>query len=203
MSTEAFSPVEFPRLGALGPALDDEYARARIRGYADGHAEGYRVAAAEASAAARVADEARRAREAASERAVQDAVDALQAAARGFAAREGELVAAAEEEVLRRAVDLAEVVLAGELSDPGASAAAAARRALAAAHAPRARNVRLHPGDLRTLEQRAEPLDGLALVADDSLRPGDAIVVLDHGHIDARVAHAIARARAALDGATS
>ncbi|WP_318387366.1 hypothetical protein, partial [Microbacterium maritypicum] len=62
MSTDAFSPVLFPRLDGRGSG--EEHARAKTRGYADGHAEGFRAGRAEAEAAQRVAEEAWAAREA-------------------------------------------------------------------------------------------------------------------------------------------
>ncbi|WP_292761556.1 hypothetical protein, partial [Microbacterium sp. UBA3486] len=62
MSTDAFSPVLFPRLDGRGSG--EEHARAKMRGYADGHAEGFRAGRAEAEAAQRVAEEAWAAREA-------------------------------------------------------------------------------------------------------------------------------------------
>jgi flagellar assembly protein FliH len=196
MSTESFSPVLFPRLdGREGGA---EHARARMRGYADGHAEGFRAGAEEAAAAHRAAEEERAARDAAAARDVDAAIAALHAAARSLAVRERELTAAAEEQVLRCAVELAEQIVVGELSDSGAAAAAAARRALASAEPAEIREVRLHPDDLGTIQATGAELAGFALIADDDLDRGDAIAILEHGHIDARIARAFERARAAL-----
>lgn len=196
MSTDAFSPVLFPRLD--GREDGAEHARARMRGYADGHAEGFRAGRAEADAAQRTADDARNAREAAQAREIENAVASLHAAAHSLGERERELTSAAQAEVLRCAIELAELIILGELSDAGAAAAVAARRALADADAAEIREVRLHPDDLRTLAESAGELAAIALVPDDTLDRGDAIATLAHGHIDARIATALDRARIAL-----
>ncbi|PRB16043.1 FliH/SctL family protein [Microbacterium sp. MYb62] len=196
MSTDPFSPVLFPRLdGRDGGA---EHARARMRGYADGHAEGFRAGLAEAEAAHRAADEARTAREDAQAREIENAISTLRAAARSLGDRERELTSAAQEQVLRCAIELAELIVVGELSDAGASASVAARRALADAGPDEIREVRLHPDDLRTLEGSTGELASVALIPDDTLDRGDAVAILAHGHIDARIGSALDRARRAL-----
>jgi flagellar assembly protein FliH len=196
MSTEAFSPVLFPRLD--GRADGAEHARARMRGYAEGHAEGYRAGLAEAEAAQSIAAAQQAARDDAAAREVESAVSALHAAARSFGDREHELTDAAGDEVLRCAIELAELILGAELTDAGAAAAAAARRALAAAEPAEIREVRLHPDDLRTLQNRESELAAFTLVADGTLERGDAVATLAHGHIDARIGSALERARRAL-----
>ena len=196
MSTDAFSPVLFPRLD--GRADGAEHARARMRGYAEGHAEGFRTGLAEAESAQRVAAAEQEARDAAAAREVETAVSALHAAARSLTERERELTAAGREEVLRCAIDLAELIVGAELSDAGASAATAARRALAAADPAELRELRLHPDDLHTLQTAETPLTAFALVGDDTLQRGDAVATLAHGHIDARIGSALDRARRAL-----
>lgn len=196
MSTEAFSPVLFPRLD--GREAGAEHARARVRGYADGHAEGFRTGLAEAAAAQRVAETERAARESAAARQIETAVAALHASARSLSERERALTSAAQEHVLRSAIELAELILVGELSEAGASAAAAARRAFAGADPAEIREVRLHPEDLHIVEGSEGELTAFALIADDTLDRGDAIVTVDHGRIDARISSALDRARFAL-----
>lgn len=198
MSTDAFSPVVFPRLGDQGAGT--EHARARLRGYADGHAEGFRAAAAEAAAAHRVAEEERAARDAESARDVASALAALRSAARSLAERESALTAIAHSQILEHAVELAETILIGELQDTARSATAAVRRALAAVDPGDIRGLRLHPDDLRVLEQLDGETPAFPLIADDTLDRGDAVASLDHGHVDARIAGAIDRARAAVAG---
>ncbi|MEU4016730.1 FliH/SctL family protein [Microbacterium sp. NPDC028030] len=200
MSTDAFSPVLFPRLDGRGEGA--EHRRARMRGYADGHAEGFRAGTAEAASAQRIAEEERAARDAAAAHEFDAAITALHAAARSLTQRERELTSAAEEQVLRCAIELAERIVVGELSDAGASAAAAARRALASAASAEIREVRVHPADLRTIQGSDADLSAFALVADEGLDRGDAVATLAHGHIDARIGTAFERARAALTEAT-
>lgn len=198
MSTDPFAPAVFPRL--IGSADGSERERARVRGYAEGHAEGFRAASAEVAETHRLADERRRAEDAVAARALDAAVAALHAAAASFAARERELTTAAESRVLEAAIELAEIILAAELTDPGASAAAAVRRALAEVDAAAIRELRVHPDDLHTLTRHDGAPMGLSLIADAELDRGDAIVVLEDGHIDARIAAGLDRARRALGG---
>jgi flagellar assembly protein FliH len=203
MSTDAFSRVQFPRLDGRDRADDvDAYDRARLRGYADGHAEGFRAAAAEVAEAQRVAEEERLVREAASARALDAAVAALHAASRSLSAREHELTAAGEAKILGYAIELAELIVAGELTEVGTSAAVALRRALTAADITEIRALRVHPDDLAILERSAD-LPSFSLIPDETLDRGDAVAVLAPGHIDARIGTALERARAAVaDGAS-
>ncbi|MCT1477840.1 flagellar assembly protein FliH [Microbacterium sp. p3-SID336] len=128
----------------------------------------------------------------------------MQAAAASLAAREQELEAAATTQVLRHAIELAELIVAAELTEAGAAAATAARRVLASPAAADIRTLHLHPDDLRVLEQDAAlSASGFALVPDATLDRGDAVGELAHGVIDARVSHAFDRARRALDGSTT
>lgn len=198
MSTDAFAPVAFPRLDA--PADAAERAAARRRGFSEGHAEGYRAGLAAAQEEQRRADEDRRAREAAAAAQVASALEALDAARAALDDRARELTAAAEEHVLRCAVELAELLVAGDLADGGTAAAVAVRRALLAADPDDIRTVRLHPADLHALGDAVTTLAGIALVADDAVGRGGAVVTLDHGFVDARLASALDRARRALDG---
>lgn len=193
MSADTFSPALFPRLA--GVDVSAERARARLQGYAEGHAEGFRAGSAKASALQQEAERQQTLREASAAADVEAALAALQAAVYSLGDRESELVAAGQEQVLRLAIDLAQLIIIGDLSDSGASAATAARRALAETQKREVREVRLHPDDWHTLQNSPQSLIGLTLVADDSLNRGDAITVLEHGHIDARIASACERAR--------
>ena len=197
MSTDAFAPASFPRLHAAAAAPERE--QARLRGYADGHAEGYRAALAAAAVANAEADAARAEREAESARSVDDAVRALQAAARALAERERELTGAARAQVFARAVELAEVILGAELADGDASATAALRRATAAAGASEAHEIRLNPDDLAVLDRLGAPTAGLVLVPDVTLARGDAVVAREDGLVDARIGAALERARRAVE----
>ncbi|WP_417564411.1 FliH/SctL family protein [Microbacterium sp.] len=198
MSTDAFTPAVFPRL--FGPAVDAESDRARARGYAAGHAEGFRAARAEAAAHAARAQADCAAEDADRARLVAEAVSALRAATDAVAGCARELTAAAQEQVFARAVELAGVIVAAELSDPEASAAAAVRRVMAVADPADVCEVRVSPDDLHTLERVGAVADGLGpgglrVIADPTLVRGDAVATLDDGHIDARIGAAVERAR--------
>lgn len=195
MSADTFAPALYPRLD--GVDVSAERARARLQGYAEGHAEGFRAGSAKAAALQHEAERQEMLRVASAAADMEAALAALQAAVHSLGDRESELVAAGHEQVLRLAVDLAQLIIMGDLSDAGASAATAARRALAETEAREIREVRLHPDDWHTLQSSPQNLIGLALVADDSLDRGDAITVLEHGYIDARIASAFERAHRA------
>ena len=199
MSADAFVPASFPR---LRPSVTEaERARERARGYGDGHAEGYRAGMA-AAAAAKALDDAEHARrEAERTRSVDDALRALRTATAALQCRTEEVAAASQSELFARAVELTELILAAELAGDEAPATAALRRAVTATEPEEAREVRLHPDDLRVLEGTGLIADGLVLTADPSLDRGDAMVTLDEGLVDARIRSALDRARRALDGA--
>lgn len=197
MSTDAFAPAAFPRLGGADHRAEQE--RARRRGYAEGHAAGFRAGTADAAAALRSAAAEQAERETRRAGELTAAVAALHAAAQSLTARVEQLEAAATAQVLSHAIDLAELILAAELSEAGTAAVAAARRALSATEAAAMRSLRVHPDDLRVLAaEAASGVADLPLVPDESLDRGDAVVVLTHGLIDARVATALDRARRAL-----
>jgi len=201
MSADAFAPAVFPRLDDGG--LDAERERARRRGYAVGHAEGFRRATQAAAAAAEEERARRTAEEAHRGDVVARAVATLETAAAALTARAAELTAASQRQLLAHAVELAEVILAGELADHAASAAASVRRALAAADTAEVREVRLSPHDLAVLDRLDGRPAAVALVADESLGRGDAVAVLDDGHIDARIGAAVERARRAVAEASA
>jgi flagellar assembly protein FliH len=200
MSADVFAPAVFPRL--RDTALDAERDRARRRGYADGHAEGFRAAAEAASATAAEAEARRAAREAELRGAVAQAVATLQTAAAALTVRACELAATAQDRVHAHAVELAAVILAGELAVGETAATSAVRRALAAADDADVREVRLNAADLAVLERLGVQPEGVALVADDELARGDAVAILDDGFVDARIGAAVERARQAVAEAT-
>ncbi|WP_298862409.1 FliH/SctL family protein [uncultured Microbacterium sp.] len=199
MSADVFSPASFPRFyDADAEALRE---RERERGYADGHAEGFRAGVARALAEAERAELVRAEADAALRRDVASAVTALQVAADRLTARAREVTAASEREVSARAVELAELIVAVELSEPGIAAVAAVRRALAAHDADDVRSIRLSPDDVLTLDAQGGLPEGIPVTADAGLVPGDAIVVVDEGFVDARIGAALDRARHAVEDA--
>lgn len=194
-----FTQAVFPRIAGRSAEVEREFEAARVRGYAAGHAEGMRAAA---EAAALLREEAQRERDrerAAAERRVAHAVAALEDAARSLAERERDLAGAGQRVLERLAIELAEVVVARELASDESSARAALRRALEHVAPGELRELRLSPGDVETLRRLGAAPEGVALVADAQLAPGDAVAVLPDGSVDARVAAAFARARATLE----
>ena len=196
MSTDAFRESVFPRL--LGEGSERERDQARQRGYAAGHAEGFRIASAAVEETARRRAHEQSLRAAESEAALGRAVAAVDAAAARFAARIDEMAALEEQRILQRAVELAELIVAAELTDGGRAATSALRRAMTSIADHDVLEVRLHPADLEVLERSGTLPSGIPVRADDGLSPGDAILVVPDGVIDARVGEAFDRARSAL-----
>nr|WP_274636008.1 FliH/SctL family protein [Microbacterium bovistercoris] len=201
MSADAFAPAVFPRLHDAD--LEAERERARRHGFVAGHAAGFRAAALATEAETEAARAHRAAADAEAARRVAEAVAMLQTAAAALTRRTRELTAATQAQVFAHAVELATVLLAGELADGETSARAAVRRALGADDAAEVRELRLHPDDLATLARLDIRPDGVVLTADADLAPGDAVAVLDEGHVDARVGAALERARRAIAEATT
>lgn len=196
MSTETFRESVFPRL--LGQDSERERERARQRGYAAGHAEGFRIATAAVEEAARRRTLEQSMQTAEAEAALDRAVTAVDVAAARFAARVDEMVALDEQRILQRAIELAELIVAGELTDQGRAATVALRRAMSAVGDHEVLEVRLHPTDLAVLEKSETLPSGIPLRADGELSPGDAVLSVQDGLIDARVGAAFDRARRAL-----
>ncbi|MDT0156370.1 FliH/SctL family protein [Microbacterium sp. ARD32] len=199
MSTDAFAPAVYPRLRGADAVAADERRLARQRGYADGHAEGFRVAMAEAAEAAARADAERVDADATARREVASAVSALDAAVAALHARAEELTRLDEQRISARAIELAETILAEALADRDLSASTALRRALAAGGADPVAEVRMSADDVRTLQRSDAAPAHVRVVADESLVAGDAIAVLQHGYVDARIGQALDRARRVLD----
>lgn len=200
MSSDSFTRLEIPRLS--GPPLEQERDRARQRGHAAGYAEGMRLVAAEAARAAAARDEREREAEAADRARVATAIAALEAAARGLNDRADALVAPAEERLHGLAVELAEAVVATELSDAVRSALAVAARVERAATPADEPVARLSPTDAETLDRLGRAPGGIRVTVDPDLRPGDAVVRVTDGAIDLGIDAAFRRARAALGEGT-
>ncbi|MGX1793285.1 FliH/SctL family protein [Microbacterium sp. NPDC055312] len=201
MSTDAFAPAVFPRLRDAD--ADAERRRARQRGYADGHAEGFRVASAAAASAAAAARAEREQADAEAARALASALAALDAAADALSARADALAQADERRMSALAVELAETIVGEALADREFAALSALRRALSAGDGDRPVEVRLSTADEQLLRQHTAVPPGLPLAVDDTLTAGDAVVVLDDGMVDARIGAALQRARRALDEVSS
>jgi flagellar assembly protein FliH len=177
---------------------------AEAAGFAAGFAAGAREAAQIAAAeTARIVAE-RAAQEATAGALLGRALDVLARAADAAAARTAPVLADSEEQLHAQALELARAVLAVELSDHEQSARAALARVLNQPRAASTVAVHLSPRDLETVQSmRAYELpDGVALVADPSLAPGDARAMHPEGFLDGRISLAFDRARTALAGVT-
>ncbi|MFT0847532.1 FliH/SctL family protein [Actinomycetaceae bacterium L2_0104] len=200
-------------------------ASAKARGYADGYAHGWAAgarAATEQAERERDAWSGELAREKAALAArVERALAVLGAAAHAARTRLAPVLEQSQETLAAGAVELAEVVLAAELSDHGVAVRSALSRAFQLEGPDRVVCVRLNPQDLAALEAMRE-LEGaqgtpqgmpqgtngaedslripddVELTADASLAPGDAMSELPEGMLDARIALAFARVREEL-----
>ncbi|GAA1917127.1 hypothetical protein GCM10009775_06970 [Microbacterium aoyamense] len=198
-----FTPHTVPRMGEPLMDVRAEAERARVRGYADGFAQGHRVGLERAQREQAAEAESEGKRHAADLAARESALRALGAARDELDERIGTLgeVSAARIEAL--AVELAEAILGVELSDPARSAAHAVRRALETVAIDLWVRVGFDERDARTLRDdpdAASTLGGIEIRAVPGLGLGSAIVEIAGGAVDTRVAEGLERARAVLDG---
>jgi flagellar assembly protein FliH len=178
----------------LATLADRTRAAAQAQGYAVGWAKGVREAEA-AAREARVEEETRRTHEEARREAEHAAaVSALRAAAR----RLEELTASTQEQLAAQATELAFAVTAEVLGTQAAAQPGedVVRRALAVLPDEAVATVRLHPSVAR--ETATDLPVGVAVVADPTLGPADALVELSDHVIDLRIDQALARLREVL-----
>ena len=192
----AFSELHYPTIATAG--LDGEIERARIRGHAAGYAAGLRAAELDATAEAARARVERDALREDAVTALTAAVGALGAASRRFDASSAPVLAAADDALLAAAMELAESIVCVELGDARTAARVAIARALSSIDEESITAVRLNPVDLAVIGAHGIPVPELRLVADPTLSPGDAVVEIPDGRIDARIGSALARARAEI-----
>jgi flagellar assembly protein FliH len=196
------------RPAAVGGVLDgssrqtaQQAERARAAGWSAGWAAGTR-AAADAAEAQRSALHAEHvAAEAARDARVDAALVVLRRAAEAATARTVPLLQDAAATLDEGVVLLTQAVLGAELSDDEDRARAALARALSLPLDAGVQTVRLHPADLAVVTATGATVPaGVQLVADSSLRPGDAVSELADGYLDARISTAVERALHALAG---
>ncbi|HEV7848760.1 MAG TPA: FliH/SctL family protein [Mycetocola sp.] len=202
MLTEpSFRALSFPSLGRTDTERIET--EARTRGHAAGYAAGLRVAekAMLEQELARDAEHAEQLR--AGQAAVEQAIELLTTAVRSADARLLPILQESQDTLAAAAIDLAEAVIGHELSDGPGSARAALLRALDAVAPAEPSSVRLNPGDLALIDPEVRARSGVALVADASLQPGDAIADMPNGYLDARIGTALSRAKATLLGSES
>lgn len=211
MTEQTVQRVAFPVIGGATTRARDT--AADVRGHAAGYAAGLRAAQAETDAL-RARLEAEHAAAVAALRAdTVRRITVLDAATNALLSHVAPVLQDAEESVVAAALELAEAVVghairasrADDASDagrgtglearPATGAEATVRRALASVDRTVALAVRVSPTDAARV---ADHDLAVPVVADPSLRDGDAVVDLPDGILDARIDAALDRARAAL-----
>ncbi|MFD1214965.1 FliH/SctL family protein, partial [Arthrobacter sp. GCM10027362] len=129
---------------------------------------------------------------------VEQAVQALNAAARALQQRTVPVLADAQDTLAAAALELAEAVLGCELADGERGARAALARVLGQVDASGVQAVRMHPADLTALDPQVRRQAGIQFVPDSGLERGDAVAEFADGYLDAKIGTALARAKAAL-----
>ncbi|MFI7541301.1 FliH/SctL family protein [Actinoplanes sp. NPDC049599] len=177
---------------------------ARTTGYAEGWAQGQRAAALQAEAAAERARAVQQAHDQRRAAALASAINALGRAVTNLETQMMPTLHELQEAVLAHAFELAEAIVGRAMDDPEGRAAAALRRAMNAAPEQGDIVVSLHPDDFRNLVGTATDADynyegrPVHLRPDPALHPGDAVAETGTTTVDASIATAVARARAAL-----
>ena len=200
-SDSEFATLSFPSLRTT--VRDDTEDRARIGGHAAGYAAGLRAAESDvaAHAAALEAEHAATLRHL--EARVDLSVSVLNAAVLALHDRTVPVLESAHAAIAEAAIQIAEAVVASELSDAGTAAKSALHRALDSVDLGTVQTVRLNPSDLAALGDAATAAVGVAFAADPTLARGDAVTEFSNGYLDARIATAIARARTAIEDVRS
>lgn len=197
-----FFPMTFPALPAT-PEQDRADADNRAAGHAAGYAAGLRAAGAELAGQRAALDAEHRAALLHDAARTDRAIAVLAAAARALDSRLLPIVTDAQDAIAASALDLAETIIGVELADGEGSAKAALTRALAVVDPAVITTVRMNPLDLGVLDDAVRAASGVSFTADASIARGDAIADLPLGYLDARIATAVARARAAMLGDAS
>lgn len=199
MTDATFTPLVPPRLGQVVADARTVAEKARVRGYADGFAEGRRRAQDDLARAREDLEALAAQREIAAREELDSALAAVQAVRTAWEERLAALVGADAERVEDLAIDLAETILGVELSDAARSAAHAVRRAAAEAAPATWVRLTLSERDARTLRDGDAVLPGTGeIIASTEVGPGGAVVELGDVRVDTRVSSALARAREAL-----
>ena len=198
----AFAPAAFPLVGDP----EDARAQAEARGYSAGYAAGMRQARAELERRAAALDEQTATALQQSRAQVRAGLDRLERAHEAVRTMAVPVIAEAQTCLAAAAIDLAEAILQRELATGRDTPTDALHRVLTRVDPGLVVSIRMHPADITALDS-ADALDifhaeaqGLRLVADETLEPGDAVAELPDGLLDARIGSALERARRALLG---
>ncbi|WP_341923906.1 FliH/SctL family protein [Nocardioides psychrotolerans] len=171
---------------------------ARSQGYAVGWAEGRREAAVEAAAVAAVAEEQRCLAEVRREAEHRAALDALVEAAASLQQTLARVSTRVEDQALLLARELTEALVHHELRLSPDLGEDVVRRALRVLPAGLPVTLRLHPCAATADAVSGLVEQGVRVVADASLMPGDAVVEADDHVVDLCVGSALERMREAL-----
>jgi flagellar assembly protein FliH len=193
----AFEPLTVPVIAETEQERA-AMAAARSRGYAAGYAEGRREAAAEQERWLAEAEDARAAESAEAAHRVAVLAAALRTAAVELREATVPVLAEAEAALTAAAFELATAVVGVALEDRLSAARAAVARVQATGAPGAVPVVRLHPDDVAALRESGFSAEGMQLVADATLRRGDAVGELPNGWLDARIHSALQRAKEAL-----
>ena len=202
MLDSAFTPLAVPRVGETPIDLRGEADRARTRGYAEGFAEGRRIALEQA----RVEQEENALRMTALQQAfaerAQSAADAVRDAQSALAQRIDDVASLDAALIEELALELAVEIVGVELADPARSAAHALRRALDAVPQTRWTRVVFSERDVVTLRDAdaLTTMSDLEITSSPSVDDGGAIVDIGDGSVDAPIEPAIPPARTVLRG---
>ncbi|MCT9622951.1 MULTISPECIES: hypothetical protein [unclassified Curtobacterium] len=207
MTESVVQRVAFPVIG--DPSGNARAASADVRGHAAGYAAGLRQAQAETDALRARLESEHAARTASMQADTARRIAVLDAATNAMLSHVAPVLDQAEQSVAVAAVDLAEAVVGyairasrtADTADDGREARvvpgaqATVERALASIDRTVAVALRLSVADAARVAELDLPVP---VVADPSLRDGDAVVDLPDGMLDARIATALDRARTAL-----
>lgn len=197
MSIDAsFSRVTFPALKTT--AHDAAEQSSRASGHAAGYAAGLKAAAEEIAAQTARQEEALADAIAEGEARIDAAVAVLRAASDALNNRTVPLLTEAQDALAAAAMELAEAIIGRELRDSETSAASAVHRALDGVDPALVLVVRLNPDDLAALDPQTRSATGVSFTADASLDRGNAVTEFADGYLDARIATALQRAKAAI-----
>ena len=197
-----FFPLIFPSLPSSA-RQDQADADNRSAGHAAGYAAGLRAAGAELAGQKAALDAEHRAALLHDAARMDRTIAVLTAAAAALDSLLLPVVTDAQDAIAASALELAETIIGEALADGERSAKAALTRALAAVDPATITTIRLNPLDLGVLDESVRAAAGVSFSADASIARGDAIAMLPFGYLDARIAPAVARARAAILGDTS
>ena len=197
-----FFPLIFPSLPSSANQ-DQADADNRAAGHAAGYAAGLRAAGAELAGQKAALDAEHRAALLHDAARMDRMIAVLTAAAAALDRLLLPVVTDAQDAIAASALDLAETIIGEALADGERSAKAALTRALAVVDPATITTIRLNPLDLGVLDETVRAAAGVSFTADASIARGDAIAVLPLGYLDARIAPALARARAAILGDVS